>query len=46
MAVRTDQRRHTPASRSRLTWTRILGIVLLGVGLLVTVVSLISLAVH
>ncbi|HET9646679.1 MAG TPA: hypothetical protein VFP34_00420 [Microlunatus sp.] len=44
MPVRTDQRRHAPARRTRLTWTRILGIMLLGVGLLATAISLISVA--
>ena len=44
MPVRTDLRRRTATGRSRLTWTRVLGIVLLGLGLIATIISLISVA--
>lgn len=46
MPVRTDLRRRAPAPRARLTWTRILGFVLLGLGLLATAITLISVAVR
>ncbi|WP_344806740.1 hypothetical protein [Microlunatus ginsengisoli] len=46
MPVRTELRRRASAPRSRMTWTRILGFVLLGLGLLATAATLISVAVR